>query len=491
MSELLDQAETHATDDRTSDSDINDINDISNINSEEIGNIESDEEVRRYKDSTYEIISKVAYLIGVPKHIFENEKHSPKIEIYEELEGDRNARIIRHLCVIRNSIERSFKNINNKMRYEYRSLLSLTEHIPEESIRTLSGEGIIFYKSSNTQLYQHIIEINKLISDRINNCKSIFPLWLNWEYLKQIFIMPNGTTEAGTKAAANLFYTNLNLYPYKMYINWIPKENGNILYNDKKFVTLLYEWNGNVFTDFNKVSDAGSYIKGSIYDYIEESRKIVIIVDCENSDPYKLCAVIRNLDYTYTSKISSIILLNDIHAASAWVLLEQFTSIPIEHIMTERVMENKSLVDVMLTARVCKEHFANEVDSFIIASSDSDYWGLIQSLPEARFLLMIERDSSSIDLKNALSGAGIFYCYIDDFYSGNTDDVKHSALIQAMRNYVESKVDLNIYDMFENALKVTRVEMTTAEKNQFIAKYIRNMQLRIESDGRVVFEFKR
>lgn len=460
-------------------------------NSYEESSIESEEEVRRYKDSTYEIISKVAYLIGVPKHIFENENHSPKLEIYNELDSDRNARIIRHLCIIRNSIERSFKNINNKMRYEYRSLLSLTEHIPEESLRALADENINFYKSSNTQLYQHIIEINRLISDRINNCKSIFPLWLNWDYLKQIFIMPNGMTEAGTKAAANLFYTNLNLYPYKMYINWTPKENGNILYNDKKFVTLLYEWNGNVFTDFNKVSDAGSYIKDSIYDYIEESRKIVIIVDCENSDPYKLCAVIRNLDYTYTSKISSIILLNDVHAASAWVILEQFTCIPIEHIMTERVMENKSLVDVMLTARVCKEHFANDVDSFIIASSDSDYWGLIQSLPNARFLLMIERDSSSIDLKNALTGAGIFYCYIDDFYSGNTDDVKQSALFRAMQNYIESKVELNIYDMFENALKITRVEMTTAEKNQFIAKHIKNMQLRIDPDGKVVLELKR
>lgn len=42
--------------------------------------------------------------------------------------------------------------------------------------------------------------------------------------------------------------------------------------------------------------------------------------------------------------------------------------------MTERVMENKSLVDIMLTARVCKKDFANDVDSFIIASSDSDYW---------------------------------------------------------------------------------------------------------------------
>lgn len=159
------------------------------INSYEESDIGSDEEVRRYKDSTYEIISKVAYLIGVPKHIFENENHSPKLEIHNELDGDRNARTIRHLCIIRNSIERSFKNINNKTRYEYRSLLSLTEHIPEESLRTLTDGGINFYNSSNTQLYQHIIEINRLISDRINNCKSIFPPWLNWDYLKQIFIM--------------------------------------------------------------------------------------------------------------------------------------------------------------------------------------------------------------------------------------------------------------------------------------------------------------
>ena len=32
-----------------------------------------------YKDSTYEIVSKVAYLIGVPKRIFENEHEPPKL----------------------------------------------------------------------------------------------------------------------------------------------------------------------------------------------------------------------------------------------------------------------------------------------------------------------------------------------------------------------------------------------------------------------------
>lgn len=449
-----------------------------------------EEEHHQYIDSTYEIISKVAYLIGVPKFIFEKETQSPKLEIYEQLDKDKNARIIRHLCIIRNNIERGYKYINNKMRFEFKSIMSLPECIPPESIKQLNEDGINFYRTSNTHLYQHIIEINKILSDRINNCKSLFPLWLNWQYIKQLFIMPNGLTEAGTKAAAITFYSNLDLYPYKMYINWKPQEQGNILYNDKKFVKLLYELNGSMFTEYSKVSDAGSYVKGTIYDYIEDSEKIVVVVDCENSDPYKLSATLRNLDYTYTQKISSIILFDDVHTASAWRILEQFTSLPVEHVMTERVKENKSLVDIKLTARACQEHFVNNVDSFIIVSSDSDYWGLIESLPDARFLVMIERGSCGPDLKNALVNAGIFYCYIDDFYSGNAEDVKHNAIFRAMYQHIDKTVRLNVNEMFNEALKVTRVEMTTAERNQFFAKYIKTMQMHIDANGDLSLEFK-
>ena len=449
-----------------------------------------EENYHQYKDSTYDLISKIAYLIGVPKRIFENENQPPKLDIYEELDKDKNARIIRNLCVIRNAIERGYKYINDKMRYELKSIMSLPESVPQESIRQLNEDGISFYKTSNTQLYQHIIEINRIISDRINNCKSLFPLWIEWSYIKQLFVMPNGLTKAGTEAAANLFYTNLNYYPYKVYLNWIPKAEGNILYNDKKFATLLYEWNGAIFTEYSKVSDAGSYVKGSIYDYIEDSEKVVVVVDCENSDPYKLSATFRNLDYTYTQKISSIILFDDVHTASAWRILEQFTSIPVEHVMTERVKENKSLVDIKLTARACQEHYKNNVDSFIIVSSDSDYWGLIESLPEARFLVMIERDSCGPDLKKALVNAGIFYCYIDDFYSGNAEDVKHGAIFKAMYQYIDNTVRLNVNEMFDEALKVTRVEMTTSERNQFIAKYIKTMQMKIHDTGDLLLEFK-
>lgn len=54
-----------------------------------------------YENSTYTVVSKVAYLIGVQKRIFENEYEPPKMEWYEKLHADKNARIVRNLCMIR------------------------------------------------------------------------------------------------------------------------------------------------------------------------------------------------------------------------------------------------------------------------------------------------------------------------------------------------------------------------------------------------------
>lgn len=47
--------------------------------------------------STYTVISTVAFLIGVPEHIFENEHEAPDIAVYQKLKFNRNACIIRDL----------------------------------------------------------------------------------------------------------------------------------------------------------------------------------------------------------------------------------------------------------------------------------------------------------------------------------------------------------------------------------------------------------
>lgn len=444
----------------------------------------------QYKDSTYEIVSKVAYLIGVPLRIFENEHEAPQMDVYQRLEKDKNARIIRNLCIIRTEIERNFKKINDKMRTEYKSLLSMPEYVSAAAINTLTADGINFIKKSSTQLSGHIVEINRIISDRINNCKGLFPLWLNWQYVRELFIMPNGLSEKGSKDAAAVYYESLSFYPYQVYINWRPYDAGNILYNDKKFVTLLYEWNNDEFTEYSKVSDAGTYVKGNIHDYINDGEQVVVVVDCENSDPYRLSATLRGLDRAYLDKINAIILFDDVHTASAWSILEQFTHIPVEHITIERIKQNKSLVDIKLTARACQEYYENKVDSFIIVSSDSDYWGLISSLPKARFLVMIEREKCGPDMKAALVDSGIFYCYLDDFYTGDSEELKMNALFREMRNYMARAVRLNVNAMLDDALRSTRITMPPSERKQFYDKYIKTLQLVIDDNGDVSLAIK-
>lgn len=444
-----------------------------------------------YESSTYTVVSKVAYLIGVQKRIFENEYEPPKMEWYEKLHADKNARIVRNLCMIRTALELNYKAINNRMRFDMCNLHSLPEYVPQDSLNELMQDGITIVRSRALPA-QYIVDINKHISNRINNCKSLFPLWLKWEYVRKLFLMPDGLNEKGIKAAAADYYANKNKYPYQVYINWSYMDSGNILYNDKKFVSLLYEANEDYFTDLSKVSDAGNLTKAGIYKFLDKSERVVVVVDCENSDPYKLYATLNNLNQeALLNKICKIILYDDIHTTSAWKILERFTQIPIEHVLIERIKENKSLVDIRLTTGTCREYYQNNVDSFILVSSDSDYWGLISSLPEARFLVMIERENCGSDLKNALVNAGIFYCYIDDFYSGNAEDIKIGALFKEMYHYIDQAVRLNIYEMFTEALRATRIEMSSSEQKQFVDKYLKTMQMSIADNGDVTLEIRR
>ena len=105
--------------------------------------------------------------------------------------------------------------------------------------------------------------------------------------------------------------------------------------------------------------------------------------------------------------------------------MRSYTSIPVEHILIERIKQNKSLVDIKLTARACKEHYQNEVDSFVIVSSDSDYWGLISSMPDAGFLVMIEREKRGPGMKAALAE---MYRWIDNSVRLNVNDMFDAAL---------------------------------------------------------------
>lgn len=104
---------------------------------------------------------------------------------------------------------------------------------------------------------------------------------------------------------------------------------------------------------------------------------------------------------------------------------------------------------------------------------------------------MIEREKCGPDMKAALANSGIFYCYIDDFYSGNSEEIKQNALFNELYRYLDQAISLNAEQLLDSAIAATRITMTTQERRQFYDKHIRNMSLVIGENGDVSIELKR
>jgi hypothetical protein len=255
-------------------------------------------------------------------------------------------------------------------------------------------------------------------------------------------------------------------------------------------VTLLYQRHKDKFLDLGKVSDEGQLAVGSIYDFVDQAGKVVMVVDCENTDPYRLCATLNVLTKQIQSKIHKIMLFDNADTIHLWRILESYTTIPVEYVTSQRVLQNKSLVDIEMTAVTCREHYRGNVDSFILVSSDSDYWGLMSSLPEARFLVMVERGKSSPGLKATLSRNGIFFCFIEDFYDGNTDSIKSIALLNEVMHVLNDSLRSTVSELLEKALSATGIQMKNDEKKDFIDKNLGCMVISFDENGKLFVKLK-
>ena len=158
-----------------------------------------------YRGAHYEIVSKVAYLIGVPKEIFEKDNNSLMIDIYKKLDMDKRARIIHNLCRMRTQLEIYFLKICKGIQQENRSMMAMPEYLPTKLFQQLDDDGVSIYVHLRDPS-PFLFNINSNIKSRIHNCKNLFPDWVDWKYLSEVFIMPGGTTEEGTKESAAFYY---------------------------------------------------------------------------------------------------------------------------------------------------------------------------------------------------------------------------------------------------------------------------------------------
>lgn len=435
---------------------------------------------------TKEIVTTIGYMIGVKKNILEQCFGEEYHELLQTLYVNKETSIIRYLCKLRTTLMQKFKKTDDEMRFNLKNLNSM-DFYDQDNIKQLEKWGFEIIKP-NYRSEKYMLDLAGLISANIDNCFELFPDWVNWNYIKDLFVIPQYTKKGVLKSEFNIYMKNIEYYPFQMYIHWKPEDHGSILYTDGKFLGIIYRQHNDIFTDFTKYKDAHSETKNNIYDFIDRGYKTAIAVDCENSDVYKLYSVLKNLNQDELSKIEKIVLYDDYHTTSGWDWLEKFTKIPIEHIEVNRVTDQKSLVDIKMTAGVCTDYYENNITSFILVSSDSDYWGLISTLTKAEFLVMYEHSKCGQAIKRALSEHNIYYCSIDDFCSGNIEELKKAVLFSCLEKYLSEIISLNGKELVRKIYEEARISASEKEMENFYDRYIKTLRLRVDNDGNFTVE---
>lgn len=432
---------------------------------------------------TKDIVSTMAYLTGVKREFWLNMYGEETTKKMENLDNNDAARTIRYLSKLRTALSQNFLNTDNAIRFEMKSVTNM-DWFNAEDIKWLQKKGISVVLV-NKRARDYYVHWNELICRNISSCKNLFPDWVEWEYIKELFIFPKYNNEAKSRQEYEKYKGHINDYPCQVYINWEPRECGYLFGSDMKFLKILYDMHEKKFNDASKVTDASEDTKENIYDFINRANKVDLVVDCENSDAYKLYAMIKNLEPEELEKIHKIILYDDVNTRCCWDFLERHTSIPVEHVEVERVVGHKSLVDVRLTTGICREHYQENVDSFILLSSDSDYWALIQSMPEINFLVVVEWEKCSPAIKEALSSEGIYYCYLDDFSTGSIDEFKRTVLLSKLREYIPNDIlGKNGRELAKEIFYLCGIEKAdSSEINNFYEKYIKTLKLTFDSEG--------
>lgn len=468
---------------------IRDENEAPETNRKRDGNEKREAYLEQHSDE-HVIVSKVSYLTGVERKFFEMDTCGLDAEIFADLEQKREARIVRNLCAVRTCIELNFKKFSQAITFDFKNLHTLQE--TGEMIRSLRRDGIDFIKS-NPQLNEYVPKINNILAQNIDACKYLFPIWVEWSYIRQLFLFPGSDKPEKMKKYFSYYMENLNSYPYRVFINWKFKESpaGNLFYNDEKFLALLYDQHGQIFIGRENVRGEGRADKRNIYDFVDASIKTVAIIDCENSDPLKACAAFQSLREETLAKITKVILINDANTSSAWGLLSRHIKAPIEHMMTERLMRAKSIVDGTLMVRCCKEHYVEQVDSFLLFSSDSDYWSLLTNLNTAKFLVMVEETKLGSGVLQKMVESNVPFCYLDKFYQGGqTYQMKVDALLSECERFVECRfTPFNAREMMNAAIGQTRLTLTEKETRQFYRRYLKAMKLKVDESGMVTLLF--
>lgn len=437
------------------------------------------------KVKSKEIVIKFGYLIGVRKKLFINSFVGEEDEVINkiaEIDKNENAKIIRYLSKCRNTIFLNWSDINTDMRYNMHRL-SEFGYFDKKNLEFLKERNILDLDTCYIDSAKAVCEVSLAILKYVDYLKDLFPEWVDFKVMRKALITPGISSTKDwkfIKKSFSKFVSNKSNYPFFSWLNWEPRNVGNLLQNDETLLRELYrsQTRSDEFEDM--------FEKGLSCDliscFINESDKTTIVVDCENADIFKFYEMIKSVN---TEKISKIMLFDGTKTMNAWKVFGKYIDIQIEYLSGTRVSEYKSLVDIQLTAGVCKEHYENHVDSFILVSSDSDYWGLISTLKSARFLTVWEESKTSSQILELMDETGIVNTSIDKYCGQDSTALKEFIIVNGIFDRIAQWIGSGVEEHINHFIEENHLNLSE-EEYELIMNDMSKSEIKISSEGEFI-----
>ena len=434
-----------------------------------------------YRKYSKNIALTVGFLLGVSHASLMKRLECPEeyLSVKETLEKNEDALAIRHLNNIRSNLILNFREVSRNLRNMNATFTPLDRTEMFKKDFKILNKMSIYIITGNSDINEYLKRINNEILKRIDRLEKLFPEWVRFRHIRAMFIMPANIEEESKK-----FQSNLSFYPFQRYFNWRePADYGYILSTDRDLLNVIYANGHEIFSDNDRVCDASENVKNSINDFINRSSKIQVYIDGENADPYRFASAIESLKDYEIEKIDKIVVYYDSEYTT------KAYGVEVETIPVERIMENKSLVDHRLVMGVSKAIYKDDVDAIILVSSDSDFWSVIDSTDDVRYLVMVESEKCGHEFKNLLRNKDVFYCYLDKFITPDDDRFFNLVFRWELERIIKERFLLgNARELLSTVLRSCRAGVSKAEEDMLFEKYIKTLTLRINSDGEFVLE---
>ena len=436
------------------------------------------------------IVTAVAYLIGVREDLLEKH-YNDNADLLEELKSDENASRIRNLCMIRNEIMRDylyFVDAIDLLKYGFGRGLDKLERTKESAgwLRSHGTEVCLFGKKTN----DHQIHINDLLAQHINSVRKYFGQDIDFEYVKDLFVIPGYKRVENLRKEARKFgnYNYHFLYPFEQYIHWKPEESGLILDNDLHFINVIYRQNNDSYHAPWNYTDADEPETERIRRFLENAEGAAqMYVDSENVDLYQLVGMLEALDSTQRANIRKIVIIRDQNNHQGWDMINSGFDIPVEHHHAVRILDGKSSVDPDLMLDAAIDYHENNIRNIIIISSDVDFSSLIRKI-SANYLVFYQRNKTSERTLQFYNEMGVCTAALNSFAGHRSESFKTTVFRNEIKNYFTKLFSLNGIGLANEINEKTSMHLSETELKNYYKRYIKGMSFGFRETGELSFE---